>query len=111
MTPSAPHHETVSLVSIHTPTQGVTFLRLTLYLGYCVSIHTPTQGVTSAMKTDILKLAVSIHTPTQGVTYYPLRMKLFDYHVSIHTPTQGVTNGLYGITRGNVFQSTHPRRV
>ena len=36
-----------------------------------VSIHTPTQGVTMN-KTDLIKMvAVSIHTPTQGVTKNP----------------------------------------
>ena len=34
------------LVSIHTPTQGVTFVIIPLIRQVCVSIHTPTQGVT-----------------------------------------------------------------
>ena len=34
-----------------------------------VSIHTPTQGVTFLDKVIISYFKVSIHTPTQGVTY------------------------------------------
>ncbi len=35
-----------------------------------VSIHTPTQGVTGIIVYIILWIVVSIHTPTQGVTLY-----------------------------------------
>ena len=78
------------LVSIHTPTQGVTWRSLS-QAGFLhcfnphthagcdlnqmiltsfsnVSIHTPTQGVTIATLIRVLSIAVSIHTPTQGVT-------------------------------------------
>ena len=100
------------VVSIHTPTQGVTcFCHQTKATSACfnphthagcdyddiqslvlknVSIHTPTQGVTNAQCRSCNRFDVSIHTPTQGVTsgnliIYP------DRPVSIHTPTQGVT--------------------
>ena len=99
-----------------------------------VSIHTPTQGVTYQFHLVQKKLQVSIHTPTQGVTGYWTAMvcpedrfnphthagcdfqsnfnrqcvvgfnphthagcdlqvmtDLILYKVSIHTPTQGVT--------------------
>ena len=36
----------INAVSIHTPTQGVTLLAMTIVLRLLVSIHTPTQGVT-----------------------------------------------------------------
>ena len=35
-----------------------------------VSIHTPTQGVTQSTVMDGMTDEVSIHTPTQGVTSY-----------------------------------------
>ena len=33
-----------------------------------ISIHTPTQGVTYLFKQPLPKIPISIHTPTQGVT-------------------------------------------
>ena len=69
----------ILLVSIHTPTQGVTsFTAVTLQVGE-VSIHTPTQGVTQDKRQCKECLRVSIHTPTQGVTYQPLNY-LYYYH-------------------------------
>ena len=55
-------------VSIHTPTQGVTNLPLSLLKVIDVSIHTPTQGVTKRLMLKDNLFQVSIHTPTQGVT-------------------------------------------
>ena len=56
-----------------------------------VSIHTPTQGVTSEYFDKQQSKNVSIHTPTQGVTLSACTDNEPDYGVSIHTPTQGVT--------------------
>ena len=97
------------IVSIHTPTQGVT-----------TSIMYPAQAsqfqsthprrvwpfCTFAMCSEY----VSIHTPTQGVTSY---LPIYEINgiVSIHTPTQGVTICTNVTTLYNWFQSTHPRRV
>ena len=99
-------------VSIHTPTQGVTFLDKVIISYFKVSIHTPTQGVTYIRKYNAECSGVSIHTPTQGVTTCvkpsDVCPKSFNPHthagcdsvplpwrstcpVSIHTPTQGVT--------------------
>ena len=82
------------------------------YLPFSVSIHTPTQGVTYAPRVFGRWLSVSIHTPTQGVTWAigfdPIQSQFQSTHprrvwqqqlqqdlhwsgVSIHTPTQGVT--------------------
>ena len=58
----------VVMVSIHTPTQGVTFLLVVVYHSNKVSIHTPTQGVTFLLVVVYHSNKVSIHTPTQGVT-------------------------------------------
>ena len=43
------------LVSIHTPTQGVTDKRAVVALADTVSIHTPTQGVTEQNGTKAFK--------------------------------------------------------
>ena len=119
-------------VSIHTPTQGVTFhckpfpgrrpsfnphthagcdnIRDTFDAILQVSIHTPTQGVTILTILFSVPYKVSIHTPTQGVTVLG---RLFFPHnkVSIHTPTQGVTAKTFACHASEKFQSTHPRRV
>ena len=97
-------------VSIHTPTQGVTFKNVIYYNHTNVSIHTPTQGVTFKNVIYYNHTNVSIHTPTQGVTRYIVVNQIL-LGVSIHTPTQGVTRcGLLWLVE-LVFQSTHPRRV
>ena len=75
-------------VSIHTPTQGVTFYSCNRIPSALVSIHTPTQGVTSEMAKAVKTSAVSIHTPTQGVTAMQRQWQTDMW-----------------------FQSTHPRRV
>ena len=59
-------------------------------LKFDVSIHTPTQGVTGVRIIEEAYQPVSIHTPTQGVTL-PYAAIHNDGGVSIHTPTQGVT--------------------
>ena len=100
------------MVSIHTPTKGVTADGLLHADIADVSIHTPTKGVTKYCYGDDKKLEVSIHTPTKGVTRVPSapasRRRCFNPHthdgcdillfyagnynlVSIHTPTKGVT--------------------
>ena len=55
-----------------------------------VSIHTPTKGVTRSSPEPSPWLAVSIHTPTKGVTVFWLHLECSRI-VSIHTPTKGVT--------------------
>ena len=56
------------IVSIHTPTWGVTNSHAVDALGNEVSIHTPTWGVTAHNGTVARLCLVSIHTPTWGVT-------------------------------------------
>ena len=83
------------------------------YTIFLISIHTPTQGVTSLQYPFCLFPEISIHTPTQGVTFckcsFIWHYKNFNPHshagsdstsflsasvfmISIHTPTQGVTS-------------------
>ena len=80
-----------TLISIHTPTQGVTFSENLKLFESGISIHTPTQGVTCS---EIRKLKphlyfnphshagsdVAVAIKSQGIS-----------RISIHTPTQGVT--------------------
>ena len=56
------------IVSIHTPTKGVTLGAQHNKRHDMVSIHTPTKGVTVGYYVHFLELLVSIHTPTKGVT-------------------------------------------
>ena len=54
-----------------------------------VSIHTPTQGVTFLYICNVFRICFNPHTHAgcdiTSIFYYPF------VHVSIHTPTQGVT--------------------
>ena len=103
-------HGTLKGVSIHTPTKGVTIAAFSSYPSIKVSIHTPTKGVTCCWWLDEFIESVSIHTPTKGVTWYTKQFRVSD-KVSIHTPTKGVTLFHRKILTPNLFQSTHPRRV
>ena len=118
-------------VSIHTPTQGVTFLYICNVFRICFNPHTHA-GCDSRSIIKITESKVSIHTPTQGVTMEN-QMLIQLFSVSIHTPTQGVTGraaraasqeGFNPHTHAGcdetgcrqhrssvMFQSTHPRRV
>ena len=103
----------VTVVSIHTPTWGVTEVSRVKRWEAEVSIHTPTWGVTSTSLTRCCNSSfqsthlhevwlmfgspkcwgdcVSIHTPTWGVTINTMLM-VDVASVSIHTPTWGVTS-------------------
>ena len=119
-------------VSIHTPTQGVTFLYICNVFRICFNPHThagcdnPLPRLTRVHNRfnphthagcDIIndKLADTINSfnpHTHAGCDYLLTRHYFEYEsVSIHTPTQGVTSGSRGIYRHAWFQSTHPRRV
>ena len=97
-------------VSIHTPTQGVTYTRRwVLRMVQRFNPHTHA-GCDLLAMTIVLRLLVSIHTPTQGVTgriMFIIKTGI----VSIHTPTQGVTWLICMLKALFLFQSTHPRRV
>ena len=102
----------ILLVSIHTPTQGVTYQPLNYrYYYHCFNPHTHAgcdlglpatlvvhpsfnphthAGCDIASTPNEKKEEVSIHTPTQGVTRKSGEGYTYS-HVSIHTPTQGVT--------------------
>ena len=82
------------IVSIHTPTKGVTTTSKVTNGNMQVSIHTPTKGVTLKLRFDFISWRVSIHTPTKGVTGLAVIIwrKFF---VSIHTPTKGVTDSAH----------------
>ena len=120
------------MVSIHTPTKGVTAQPTAIVLARLfqsthprrvwpwrqlvndapvgVSIHTPTKGVTWASSSLAFSNTVSIHTPTKGVTSATTSV-VAKFLVSIHTPTKGVTTVASLCKRIDRFQSTHPRRV
>ena len=98
------------IVSIHTPTQGVTpFIFAQVSDQECFNPHTHA-GCDTPPASAKADSNVSIHTPTQGVT----EVKCFTSEskiVSIHTPTQGVTQYSGSDFPYIRFQSTHPRRV
>ena len=121
------------LVSIHTPTKGVTNPHIVKLWRTVVSIHTPTKGVTVCRGTPRRHNGVSIHTPTKGVTclawYIKARPASFNPHThegcdivppksiaensgfNPHTH-EGCDGGQRSALEAKImFQSTHPRRV
>ena len=99
------------LVSIHTPTKGVTWC-CSLSVASCSCFNPHTHEGCDAMSSESFAFltSVSIHTPTKGVTRF-LVPCVWRQHVSIHTPTKGVTLISIKSIRLVLFQSTHPRRV
>ena len=99
------------IVSIHTPTKGVTEYKTSFDRFNGVSIHTPTKGVTNDCIAYVSPIGVSIHTPTKGVTHISITnmkaMPSFNPHT--HEGCDLITT--LTITGRDKFQSTHPRRV
>ena len=78
---------------------------------FIVSIHTPTQGVTwLGLLCHYIFASFNPHTHAGCDALYPWKGTA-GLLVSIHTPTQGVTNEEVAKTGDFMFQSTHPRRV
>ena len=79
------------MISIHTPTQGVTAFD---YLQYAISdgfqSTLPRREWPLPCRKRLESSSISIHTPTQGVTVQFSNDESI-YEISIHTPTQGVT--------------------
>ena len=74
-----------------------------------VSIHTPTQGVTTSI---MYPAQASQFQSTHPRRVWPFcTFAMCSEYVSIHTPTQGVTAATIFCSEFNKFQSTHPRRV
>ena len=78
------------VISIHTPTKGVTSSQIWDTYLYGISIHTPTKGVTYLWICNRFSSQISIHTPTKGVTLSS-SFSVPKVSISIHTPTKGVT--------------------
>ena len=62
--------------------------------GKIISIHTPTKGVTKGVEKMGKRRSISIHTPTKGVTVLNFCIIQVS-NISIHTPTKGVTISQY----------------
>ena len=117
------------MVSIHTPTQGVTYKSVEAEKNSVVSIHTPTQGVTTLRVprvSDRFSFNPHTHAGCDNLGTTPTKtIKSFNPHthagcdygtpyemakriVSIHTPTQGVTPGKFHCSkRGSFNPHTH----
>ena len=50
-----------------------------------ISIHTPTKGVTRAQEDKELTEDISIHTPTKGVTLYIISVSLESINFNPHS--------------------------
>ena len=75
-----------------------------------VSIHTPTKGVTSYWYRLLRCFVVSIHTPTKGVTCTSCLNSMPNKFQSTH-PRRVWLNARMFTRTMPMFQSTHPRRV
>ena len=99
------------IISIHTPTKGVTLVYTMIGVYPEISIHTPTKGVTTIKCYFKPTWRISIHTPTKGVTLHWIINCLEQMQISIHTPTKGVTVIISFWSNTIIeFQSTLPRR-
>ena len=118
-------------VSIHTPTQGVTFLYICNVFRICFNPHThagcdnPLPRLTRVHNRfnphthagcDYCKdnkckiISVSIHTPTQGVTK-PTGNRISTDCFNPHTHAGCDFTSPVSTYPPSLFQSTHPRRV
>ncbi len=111
VTPRARRKSGYRAVSIHTPTKGVTRLRKHIFKYYGVSIHTPTKGVTGSLLGNKRLSEVSIHTPTKGVTVLYRKHKNKRQCFNPHTHEGCDFRWVIQQNLADLFQSTHPRRV
>ena len=99
------------VVSIHTPTQGVTcFCHQTKATSACFNPHTHA-GCDSFHVPPQLDKHISIHTPTQGVTVLPGYSSEPFEGFNPHTHAGCDINDDDNDNPRYLFQSTHPRRV
>ena len=119
-------------VSIHTPTQGVTFLYICNVFRICFNPHTHAGCDFFRNNSTFVHYGFNPHTHAgcDTISFYSNTIilcfnphthagcdsrsiiKITESKVSIHTPTQGVTR--WHTKRAKLwfmFQSTHPRRV
>ena len=83
--------DSVTKISIHTPTRGVTVSCIRSCSLRNISIHTPTRGVTQS---HIFHRADRLFQSTlpQGEWPSSAKVEMTDWSISIHTPTRGVTS-------------------
>ena len=99
-----------NIVSIHTPTKGVTLRPRTCRRASAVSIHTPTKGVTALQVlffNDILFQSTHPRRVWLFITFVKIKFKMFQ---STH-PRRVWLSWNLNSTLSTLFQSTHPRRV
>ena len=75
----------VCVISIHTPTRGVTRAFTIIFFSINISIHTPTRGVTMEYVQDVSEKLISIHTPTRGVTDFAIVDETHEMNFNPHS--------------------------
>ena len=70
------------------------FCNRVIHILFLVSIHAPTRGATYERVSDERFDAVSIHAPTRGATWYTVYWQSH-HDVSIHAPTRGATRSTH----------------
>ena len=99
------------IVSIHTPTQGVTQILLDSQAQQILFQSTHPRRVWLLAMTIVLRLLVSIHTPTQGVTLTSSGAWSYQSMFQSTHPRRVWHCDCSNSLRCSQFQSTHPRRV
>ena len=96
-----------ALISIHTPTKGVTQFCLieTVYHNY-FNPHSHEGSDDAEEKVGQQLENISIHTPTKGVTTSSNLAACFT-QISIHTPTKGVTKDIKAIDATDIHFNPH----
>ena len=100
-----------SLISIHAPTWGATFLSSCSAIRQLISIHAPTWGATFRIVFLPVNYHISIHAPTWGATSATAKIpqKLLYFNPRTHVGCDYIASFTNGVE--NKFQSTHPRGV
>ena len=97
-------------ISIHTPTQGVTWRHKKFIVGYFdfnPHSHAGSDSMNCARQEDFQNFNPHSHAGSDTTCS---TQSMFNSWISIHTPTQGVTSYFKWFTWFDKFQSTLPRR-
>ena len=97
------------IVSIHTPTQGVT--TSIMYPAQASQFQSTHPRRVWLQQQSSVQNSISFNPHTHAGCDLFIISFISERSVSIHTPTQGVTYLSFPSFQNGVFQSTHPRRV
>ena len=106
----SPRFDLRNIISIHTPTQGVTVHCCLPAVGFAISIHTPTQGVTLFFPICLFPTIYfnpHSHAGSDGCRKYAV-LPVFYFNPHSHAGSDIIS--FTRLFNANLFQSTLPRR-